>query len=224
MQNALATTVARVPIVVRCLDHRGRPVSLSAHTLGRGSSALQDLLRRAYTTVRGDAPTETVTVAFLEECQGKLLLEYLVVDRTRTSRWRKGRDRRRAEDIQTALMTATIVVTVAVEAVGAVAAACTARWSESDSPGFVDLVLDTAGTVRLPGAVRDWLQDDAALDLLRVTMSMFLDDDVDQLVIGKDPELPGRYQETVVTRSPGLVDFLAGAPLAPLVGAGPEQP
>jgi hypothetical protein len=55
-------------------------------------------------------------------------------------------------------------------------------------------------------------------------MAMFLDDDVEQLVIGKDPELPGRYQETVVTRSPALVRFLRGGPLAGLVPGGSERP
>lgn len=224
MQTPLATTVARVPIVVRFLDARARPVSLSASTLGRGSSDLQDLLRRAYTTVRGDAPTETVSVSFLEECEGKLQLEYLVVERTRPSRWRKRPDRRRAEEIRTALTRATIAVTVAVEAVGSIAAACTARWSRSDSPDFADLVLDGTRTVRLPAVVREWLHDDAGLELLRGTMSMFLDDDVEQVVIGKDPESPGHYQEAVVTRSPGLVDFLRGAPLASLGGEGPQQP
>jgi hypothetical protein len=62
------------------------------------------------------------------------------------------------------------------------------------------------------------------LELLRGTMAMFLDDDVEQLVIGKDPELPGRYQETVVTRSPALVRFLRGGPLAGLVPGGSERP
>lgn len=224
MDPSLDTTVARVPIIVRFLDDHGRPVSLSARTLGRGSTDLQDLLRRAYAAVRGECPSETVTVSFLEECQGKLQLEYLVVGRTRPSRWRKDLARRRAEDIQAALTESTIVVTVAIEAVGVVAAATSARWSQSDSPDFADLVLDGARTLRLPGAVREWLHDDAVLELLRGTMSMFLEDGVEQMVIGKDPELPGRYQETVVTRSPGLVDFLEGAPLAALADAGPPQP
>ena len=203
MDSPLDTTVARVPITVRCLDEHGRPVRLSARTLGRGSTDLQDLLRRAY---------------------ARLQLEYLVVDRTRPSRWRRNRERGRAEDVRTALTEATIVVTLAVEAVGAVAAASTARWSEGDTPDFADLVLDGARTVRLPGAVRDLLGDDAVLELLRGTMAMFLDDDVEQLVIGKDPELPGRYQETVVTRSPALVRFLRGGPLAGLVPGGSERP
>ncbi|GAA1757946.1 hypothetical protein [Kocuria aegyptia] len=223
MVTPLATAVARVPIVVRFLDGHGRPVSLSARTLGRGSTDLQDLLRRAYAAVRGESPAETVTVSFLEECQGKLQLEYLVVGRRRPSRWRKDLERRRAEDVQAALMEATIVVTVAIEAVAVVAAASTARWSTSDSPAFADLLLDGTRTLRLPGVVRQWLHDDAALELLRGTMSMFLEDGVEQMVIGKDPELPGRYQETVVTGSPGLARFLGGAPLAALVAGGPER-
>jgi hypothetical protein len=224
VDSPLDTTVARVPITVRCLDEHGRPVRLSARTLGRGSTDLQDLLRRAYAAVREDCPAETVTVSFLEDCRGRLQLEYLVVDRTRPSRWRRNRERGRAEDVRTALTEATIVVTLAVEAVGAVAAASTARWSEGDTPDFADLVLDGARTVRLPGAVRALLGDDAVLELLRGTMAMFLDDDVEQLVIGKDPELPGRYQETVVTRSPALVRFLRGGPLAGLVPGGSEGP
>jgi hypothetical protein len=222
VDSLLDTTVARVPITVRCLDDHGRPVSLSARTLGRGSTDLQDLLRRAYDAVRGDCPAETVTVSFLEDCRGRLLLEYLVVDRTRPRRWRRGRDRCRTVDIQAALSEATIVVTLAVEAVGAVAAASTAHWSESDSPDFVNVVLDGARTLRVPGAVRDMLRDGTALDLLRGTLAMFHDDQVEELIIGKDPELPGRYQETVVTRSPALVRFLEGGPLASLTGAGPE--
>jgi hypothetical protein len=222
VDSPLGTTVARVPITVRCLDDHRRPVSLSARTLGRGSTDLQDLLRRAYAAARGDCSSGTVTVSFLEDCEGRLQLEYLVVDRTRPSRWRKSRARCRAEDIQAALTEATIVVTLAVEAVGAVAAASTARWSEGDTPDFVNVVLDGARTVRVPGAVRDMLRDEAVLDLLRGTLAMFLEDDVEQLIIGKDPELPGRYQETVVTRSPALVRFLRGAPLASLAGAGPD--
>lgn len=217
------TTVARVPITVRCLDGHGRPVSLSARTLGRGSTDLQDLLRRAYAAAREGCPAETVTVSFLEDCRGKLQLEYLVVERTRPRRWRRNRDRRRAEVIQAALLEATIVVTLTVEATGAIAAATTARWSESDTPDFVNVVLDGERTVRVPGAVRDMLRDETVLDLLRGTLAMFLDDDVEQLIIGKDPELPGRYQETVVTRSPALVHFLEGAPLASLVAGGPER-
>lgn len=222
MDTPLATPVARVPIVVRFVDERGRPVSLSAHTLARGSTDLQDLLRRAYAAVRQDA-AETVTVSFLEAEGGKLQLEYLVVDRTRRSRWRKGRDRRREGDINAALTKATIVVTAAVEAVGALAAAGAARWSDGDSPDFADVVLDGTRTVRLPRTVRTWLGDESALELLRGTMAMFVHDDVAQLVIGKDPETPGRYQEAVVDRSPGLVQFLHGAPLASLVTAGPES-
>ncbi len=213
MDSPLDTTVARVPITVRCLDAHGRPVSLSARTLGRGSTDLQDLLRRAYAAARRGGPAETVTVSFLEDARGKLQLEYLVVDRARPSRWRRARSRCRAEEIQAALMEATIVVTLAVEATGAIAAASTARWSPSDTPEFADLVLDGARTVRLPGTVRDWLCEETVLELLRGTLGMFLDDDVEQLVIGKDPETPGRYQETVVTRSPALVHFLEGAPL-----------
>ncbi|MFI7496073.1 hypothetical protein ACH9D2_15325 [Kocuria sp. M4R2S49] len=223
MDSPLDTTVARVPITVRCLGAHGRTVSLSARTLGRGSTDLQDLLRRAYAAVRGDCPSETVTVAFLEDCQGQLQLEYLVVGRTRPSRWRRNRERRRAKDIQAALMEATIVVTLAVETTGAVAAATTARWSESDTPDFVDVVLDGERTVRVPGAVRGMLRDETVLELLRGTLAMFLDDDVEQLVIGKDPDLPGRYQETVVTRSPALVRFLEGAPLASLETGGQEK-
>lgn len=213
----LATAVARVPVVMRFLDPRGRPLSLSAHTLSRGSTALQDLLRRAYAGARGEVPAETVTVAFLEESHGKLQLEYLVVDRTPPRRWWKSRDRRRAEQIQAALMEATIVVTATVETVGALAAASTARWSESDSPDFADVVLDGTRTVRVPGAVRAWLGDESVLGLLRDTMTMFLDDDAEQMVIGKDPELPGGYQEAVVSRCPALVRFLRGAPLEALV-------
>ncbi|MFF0990518.1 hypothetical protein [Kocuria nitroreducens] len=223
MDSPLDTTVAREPITVRCLDDHGRPVSLSARTLGRGSTDLQDLLRRAYAAVRGDCPSETVTISFMEDCEGRLQLEYLVVDRTRPSRWRRTRDRCRAVGIQAALSEATIVVTLAVEAVGVVAAASTAHWSEGDTPDFVNVVLDGARTVRLPGAVRDMLRDETALELLRGTLGMFLDDDVEQLIIGKDRELPGRYQETVVTRSPALVRFLEGAPLASWAGGGPER-
>ncbi|WP_424347299.1 hypothetical protein [Kocuria sp. CH-021] len=222
MDSPLDTTVARVPITVRCLDAHGRPVSLSAPTLARGSTDLQDLLRRAYAAVRGGSPAEAVTVSFLEVCRGKLQLEYLVVDRVRPSRWRRRRDRRRAEEIQAALTEATIVVTLTVEVTGTIAAASTARWSESDTPDFVDVVLDGERTVRVPGAVRGMLRDGTVLELLRGILAMFLEDDVEQLVIGKDPELPGRYQETVVTRSPALVDFLEGAPLASLVAGGPE--
>lgn len=224
MDSPLDTTVARVPITVRCLDAHGRPVSLSARTLGRGSTDLQDLLRGAYAAVRGDCASETVTVAFLEDCRGKLQLEYLVVDRSRPRRWRKNRDRHRAVKIQSALMEATIAVTLTVETTGAIAAASTARWSQRDTPDFVNVVLDGERTVRVPGAVRGMLGDETVLELLRGTLSMFLDDDVEQLIIGKDPELPGRYQETVVTRSPALVHFLQGAPLASLVAEGPERP
>ncbi|MFE7629444.1 hypothetical protein [Kocuria sp. NPDC057446] len=221
MESPPDTTVARVPITVRCLDDHGRPVSLSARTLGRGSTDLQDLLRGAYAAVRDESPAETVTVSFLEDCRGKLQLEYLVVGPARPNRWRRPRVRRRDEAAQAALTEATIVVTLAVEAVGAVAAAGTARWSEGDTPDFADLVLDGTRILRVPGAVRDMLRDDAVLELLRGTLGMFLDD-VEQLVIGKDPELPGRYQETVVTRSPGLVRFLEGAPLTALAGAEPS--
>ncbi|MEX5301405.1 hypothetical protein [Kocuria sabuli] len=222
MDTPLVTAVARVPIVVRFRDARGRPVSLSGRTLSRASTDLQDLLRLAYRAVRGDVPTETVTVSFLEEDAGRLQLEYLVVDRTPPSRWRRGRDRRRAEGSRAALMQATIVVTAAVEAVGALAAATSARWVDSDSPDFADVVLDGARAVRVPGTVRAWTEDGTTLDLLRGTMSMFADDDVEQLVIGKDPETPGHYQEAVVARSPALLRFLAGGPLASLVSSDPE--
>ena len=220
MDTPLATAVARVPLVVRALDARGRPVSLSGRTLSRSSTDLQDLLRRAYGAVRGEAARETVTLSFLEEPHGRLQLEYLVVDRTGPSRWR--RHRRRAEGIQAALMEATIVVTAAVETVGAVAAAGAARWSDCDSPDFAELVLDGTLAVRVPGTVRAWLADEAVLVLLRGTMAMFVDDGVERLIIGKHPETPGHYQETVVVRSPALARFLAGGPLESLPGAGAE--
>jgi hypothetical protein len=223
VDTPLVTAVARVPIVVRFRDARGRPVSLAGRTLSRASTDLQDLLRLAYRAVRGNAPTETVTVSFLEEDAGRLQLEYLVVDRTPPSRWRRGRDQRRAEESRAALMQATIVVTAAVEAVGALAAASSARWVDSDSPDFADAVLDGTRAVRVPGTVRAWTEEETTLDLLRGTMSMFADDDVEQLVIGKDPETPGHYQEAVVARSPGLLRFLAGGPLASLVSSDPER-
>lgn len=215
------TVVARVPFVVRCLDRQGQPVSLSAPTLGRSSTGLQDLLRRAYTEFRGPCPTETVTVTFLEDEDGRLHLEYLVVDRARLRRWRR-RGRGRAEDVHAALGGASVVVTAAVEAVGGLAAVATAHWSDSDSPDFADLVLGGTHTQRVPRTVRAWLGDDAELDLLRGILAMFLDDDVEQLVIGKDPGRPGRYREAVVTRCPGLVDFVQGAPLASLAGPRPS--
>lgn len=224
MDTPLVTAVARVPIVVRFLDARGHPVSLSGRTLGRASTDLQDLLRTAYTAVRGPAATETVTVSFLEEDEGRLQLEYLVVDRApRPARWwRRPCARRCAQECRAALTEATIVVTAAIEAVGALASATAARWTDSDSPDFADAVLDGTRAVRVPGTVRAWTQDEAVLELLRGTMSMFLDDDVEQLVIGKDPETPGAYQETVVARSPALLRFLQGAPLASL--ADPDRP
>lgn len=227
METSPVTAVARVPVVVRCLDARGRAVSLSGRTLSRASTHLQDLLRRAYTGVRGDAPTEEVTVSFLEEDDGSLQLEYLVVDRVLPRRWSLPRGRRcarrRAQDSQTALVEATLVVTAAVEILGLVASATTARWTDSDNPAFADLLLEGTRTIRVPGAVRAVLGEEAAREQLRAVLGMFLDDDVEQLVIGKDPELPGRYQEAVVTRSPGLVDFLAGAPLTSLTDAEQER-
>ncbi|KLU09718.1 hypothetical protein ABL57_10775 [Kocuria sp. SM24M-10] len=217
--------MAGLPRVVRCLDAHGRPVSLSGRTLSRSSTQLQDLLRRAYTGARGDAPTEELTVSFLEEQDGSLQLEYLVVDRGRPHRGIRGRRRarRRARDSQTALTQAALVVAGAVDTVAVLASASTARWADSDNPDFADVVLDDVRTVRVPAAVRALLLDETVLELLRGALAMFLDDDVERLVIGRDPELQGRYHETVVSRSPTLLRFLEGAPLAPLVGADPER-
>ncbi|MGQ1836889.1 hypothetical protein ACT4S2_00330 [Kocuria turfanensis] len=223
MDTPLVTAVAGVPRVVRCLDAHGRPVSLSARTLSRSSTQLQDLLRRAYTGVRGDAPAEELTVSFLEEQDGSLQLEYLVVDRARPQRRIRGRRsaRGRARDSQTALTQAALVVAGAVDTLGALSAATAARWTDSDNPDFADVVLDGVRTVRVPAAVRTLLLDETALELLRGVLSMFLDDNVERVVIGRDPELQGRYHESVVSRSPALLRFLQGAP--PLVGADPER-
>lgn len=210
--------VARVPIVVRCLDAHGRPVSLSTRALSQGSTDLQDLLRWAYGIVRPHPGAETVTVSFLEEPDGRLQLEYLVVDRAMAPRrWFHRRCRRRAEEVQTALMQATIAVTTLVETVGSLATACSARWEDSDSPDFVNLVLDDTYVQRVPRTVVEALEDPAAMDLLRGTLTLFVENGVEQLIIGKDPEIPGRYRETVVGRSPALMRFLAGEPLPPLV-------
>ncbi len=223
VDTPLVTAVAGVPRVVRCLDAHGRPVSLSGRTLSRSSTQLQDLLRRAYTGVRGDAPTEEVTVSFLEEHDGSLQLEYLVVDRTRPRRGVRGRRRarERARDSQTALTQAALVVAGAVDTLGVLSSATAVRWTDSDNPDFADVVLDGVRTVRVPAAVRTLLRDETALELLRGVLAMFLDDDVDRLVIGRDPELLGRYHETVVARSPALLRFLEGAP--PVAGAEPER-
>lgn len=216
------TATARVPFLLRALDARGRPVRLSGHALSHGSTGLQELLGRAYATVRPEAAGESITISFLEESPARLHLEFLVMDRHRRGRWWRGRNRGRCEQVQTALMAAALVVAAAVEAVGAVSAARAARWSDGDGSGFVELVLDGLPAVRVPGIVREWLADGTVLGQLRATLSLFVHDDVDRLIIGKDPETPGRYQETVVTRSPALVRFLEGGPLEPLHGAGPQ--
>lgn len=223
VDTPLVTAVAGVPRVVRCLDAHGRPVSLSGRTLSRSSTQLQDLLRRAYTGVRRDAPTEEVTVSFLEEHDGSLQLEYLVVDRTRPRRGVRGRRRarERARDSQTALTQAALVVAGAVDTLGVLSSATAVRWTDSDNPDFADVVLDGVRTVRVPAAVRTLIRDETALELLRGVLAMFLDDDVDRLVIGRDPELLGRYHETVVARSPALLRFLEGAP--PVAGVEPER-
>lgn len=218
--------VARVPMAVRCLDAHGRAVSLSTRALSQGSTDLQDLLRWAYDRVRPNPGTETVTVSFLEEPDGRLPLEYLVVDRAMAPRrWFHRRCPRRAEEVQTALERATIAVTTLVETVGSLATACSARWEDSDRPDFVDLVLDDTYVQRVPRTVVDALRTPSAMDLLRGTLTLFVENGVDQLIIGKDPENPGRYRETVVGRSPALMRFLAGEPLPPLVEglAGPDR-
>ncbi|MUN63884.1 hypothetical protein GMA12_12175 [Kocuria sediminis] len=222
MDTPLVTAVAGLPRVVRCLDAHGRPVSLSGRTLSRSSTQLQDLLRRAYTGVRGDAPTEELTVSFLEEQDGSLQLEYLVVDRARPRRGVRGRRRARgrARDSQTALTQAALVVAGAVDTLGVLSSAAEARWTDSDNPDFADVELDGVHTVRVPAAVRTLLRDEAALESLRGVLVMFLDDDVERLVIGRDPEMLGRYHESVVSRSPALLRFLEGAPP---VGADPQR-
>lgn len=219
MDTTTTTEVARVPRIVRCLDAHGRPVSLSATTLIQSSAALQDLLRLTFATVRGHAPHERVTVSFQERDRGELALEYLVVERSRLSRWRRHRCRRRAE-AQAALVEATLVVAAAVEAIGPLATATTARWSDAETPSFVDVVLDGTRTVRVPRALQAGLGDEEVLSLLREALRMFVDDGVERMIVGKDPETPGGYHESVVVRSPGLVRFLQGQPLAALVPSG----
>ena len=223
MDTPLATALAGLPRIVRCLDAHGRPVSLSGRTLSRSSTQLQELLRRAYAGVRGDAPTEEVTVSFLEEQDGSLQLEYLVVDRTRSHRGLRGRRRARdrARDSQRALAQAALVVAGAVAIRGVLSSAAAARGSDRDNPDIADVVLDGVRTVRVPAAVRTLLCDEEALESLRGVLAMFLDDDVERLVIGRDPEMLGRYHESVVSRSPALLRFLEGAP--PLGGADPDR-
>ncbi|MFI7481852.1 hypothetical protein ACH9EU_05475 [Kocuria sp. M1R5S2] len=220
MDTPPSNVVARIPRVVRCLDAQGRPVSLSAATLVRSSTALQDLLRRTFATARGRASQERVTVAFQEQEQGELKLEYLVVDIDPPSRWLRHRLRHQKAQAQAALAEATVVVAAAVDAIGPLACATSARWSEAETPAFVDVVLDDARTVRVPRALQTGLGDEAVLELMRQTLRMFVDDDVDRMIIGKDPETPGAYHESVVARSPGLMDFLRGQPLASLVPGG----
>lgn len=216
--------VARVPLVIRCLDAHGRAVSLSPRALSRGSTHLQELLRWAYGTVRPHTDAETVTVAFLEDTEGRLHLEYLVVDRAwAPRRWFRRHRRRRAQEVHTALMQATVVVTALVETVGVLATATSARWAVSDCPEFVNLVLDDAFVLRVPRGVATALGDGELLELLRGTLTLFVENGVEQLIIGKDPESPGLYRETVVGRSPALLRFLEGAPLAALVTGAPGQ-
>jgi len=212
---------ARVLRVVRCLDAHGKVVSLSAHALGRGSANLQGLLRWAYSTVRPDMGAETVTVSFLEEPDGQLQLEYLVLDDAplRWARLRRRSARRRQAEIQAALARASIIVTSLVEAAGALAAATCAQWADGDSPDFVDVVLDGTRALRLPRAVHAALDDDAVLNLLRGTLTLFVANGIDRLVIGTDPDRPGHYREAVVGRSPVLLRFLQGGRLTPAAGA-----
>lgn len=217
MERRPDRVVARVPVVLRFADSRGRPVSLSGRALNAGSTAAQSLLRWAYFDDRPDTGPETVTVAFLEEARGRLHVEYLVIDSAPTAwRWRR-RLQRPAEDAQGALEHAMRCVHGMLEVTALLLTAGCAQWSECDNPDFVDVVLEGRHVRRVPAAVRTALHDDALVDLVRGTLAPFGDPGVAQMILGHDPESPGRYQETVVTGSPRLDRFLRGESLQSLV-------
>jgi hypothetical protein len=92
-----------------------------------------------------------------------------------------------------------------------------AKWSECDNTDFVDVVLEGKHVRRVPSAVRTALHDDELVELVRGTLAPFGDPGVARMILGQDPESPGRYQETVVTGSPGLDRFLSGESLRSLI-------
>lgn len=206
---------ARVPVVVGSVDARGRPVSMSGRALNTGSAAAQALLRWAYCGARPDTAPETVTVAFLEESEGRLDVEYLAIGAS-SSRWRLLR-RRPAGDAQGALEHATRCVHGMLEATALLLAAGCARWSECEDSDFVDLVLEGKHVRRFPAAVRTALHDEALVELVRDTLAPFGDLEVAQMILGHDPESPGRYVETVVAGSPRLDRFVRGESLRSLL-------
>ena len=217
MQQRPDRVVARVPVVLRFADCHGRPVSLSGRALNSGSTAAQSLLRWAYFDARPDGGSDTVTVAFLEESQGRLDVEYLVIaDGPTPGRWRRRRQRP-VEDAQGALEHATRCVHGMLEVAALLLTAGCAKWSECDSADFVDVVLEGKHVRRVPAAVRTALHDDDLVDLVRGMLAPFGDPGVARMILGQDPESPGRYQETVVTGSPGLERFLQGESLRSLI-------
>ncbi|MGK7222341.1 hypothetical protein ACSNO4_06055 [Kocuria flava] len=225
METRPRPATARVPLTVRCLDAQGRPVRLSARSLGRGSNDLQALLRSAYGAVRGVPAAEPVTVSFIEGEHGQLRLEYLALGAPPCRRrfGLRGRRTRRdgCEEVATALAQAALVVGEAVETIGVLTTAGSARWTAADTPEFVDLVRDDGLVRRVPAAVRTLVEDPQTLDLFRGALTLFVADDVERLIIGRDPETPGRYHEVVLIRSPELLRFLGGEPLSSLAGADP---
>ncbi|MFI7481853.1 hypothetical protein ACH9EU_05480 [Kocuria sp. M1R5S2] len=227
MDTSPPTVVARVPVAVLCLDADGRPVSPSAPTLARGSTGLQDLVHRVYTGIRGEVPGEAVTVSFQEVRQGALQLEYLVVDRARGlgRRWLRGA--RHGDAAQTALTEAATVVFATVTVISALGAATSARWADTPDPEAVDLVLDGAAALRVPRAVPALLRDGTALQMVRDPLAPFSDGEIEQMIITKDTGAAGDHDRVVVTRTPGLVRFVEGGPVAPLPDSGtaaPERP
>ena len=218
MQQRPDRVVARVPVVVRFTDCHGKPVLLSGRGLNAGSTGVQNLLRWAYFDGRPDTGSETVTVAFLEESQGGLDVEYLVIEGDPSPRrWRRLRRQGGTEDAQGALEHAMRCVHGSLEVAALLLTAGCAQWAECDNPNFVDVVLDGTHRRRVPAAVRTVLHEDELVDLVRGGLAPFGDPGVARLILGHDPESPGRYQETVITGSPGLTRFLQGESLRSLI-------
>lgn len=217
VDNELTNVVARVPAVITCLDSRGRPVSMPATTLSKCYTNLVALVRAFYVAAHGGGPAETVEVSFREERTGVVHVDFAVVDRSSAPRrWLHRRDAGRAQRVQGALMETAILTTGALEVVALLVTADRVEVAE-DGPDFLDVRVDGKQTYRYPRPLVESLRGTEIPELVRGTLAMFTVDSVVRMVIGKDPEIPGRYQEAVISRSPELLQFLDGTPLSSLV-------